>query len=340
MPVFRDLTGQKFGRLTVLRRAPNKGHQTAWDVRCDCGEERVVRASYLTEGRIRSCGCARTPDLSGQRYGRLTVRGKVKNDVPGRTRWLCVCDCGNTTMVIGKHLANGNTKSCGCLKLAGNNITHQHTRGGKHSPEYRAWGNMLSRCRPLPIYKNHGARGITVCDRWRFGEGGKSGFECFYEDMGPKPSPDHQIERRDNDGPYCPENCYWATRQQQQNNKRTNVFVEVDGRVQTKTQWRREIGWRRTKFNSRIRSITRLLSRSASAVSPPPFPTDSRCETPWFLTWRSFRNAGSLLAADTTKLETRLTREERRELFKAVWVARDAATAEMSNADTAASARR
>jgi hypothetical protein len=243
-----------------------------------------------------------------------SAHSKEKIKGPGRTRWFCLCDCGNTTTVEGKKLVNGNTKSCGCLKLEPqHNITHHHTRGGKHSPEYSTWANMLKRCRPG--YKNHGDRGIAVCDRWRFGEGGKSGFECFLSDMSQKPSPKHEIDRwPDNDGNYEPDNCRWATRSEQQNNKRTNVFIEVDGRAQTKAQWEREFEWAEGKFYRRIRSIKRVLDRTIL----PPIIDDDR--DPQELTEASLRKAGFVRSTVSGEW---IRRDVRRAYFKAMWDAMD-----------------
>lgn len=87
---------------------------------------------------------------------------------------------------------------------------------------YRIWGGMIDRCTHTgrPYSKHYVDRGIAVCSRWRNGEGGLTGFECFAHDMGQRPSPDHSIDRIDNDGNYEPSNCRWATRSQQQRNKR------------------------------------------------------------------------------------------------------------------------
>jgi len=185
---------------------------------------------------------------------------------------------------------------------------------------------MIERCcRPTNVaYHNYGGRGIQICDRWLRGEGEKSGFECFFADMGPKPSPELSLERDDVNGIYEPTNCYWAPPEVQAGNKRGSTRIEMDdGRILCLTQVAHEIGWYRTKLFRRIDFTKRMLEVAAGRVGRQ-LPTDPCCETPWFLTWRSFRNAGSLLTADTTKLEPRLTREERREYFKAIWAARDA----------------
>jgi hypothetical protein len=271
MPAFRDLTGQKFGRWTVLRRAENKGHLTAWHVQCVCGIEKIVTGGTLVEGTSRSCGCRRTPVLAMQRFGRLTVMERIKNNNCGRTRWLCVCDCGSATAVIGKSLITGNTKSCGCLKLQvlGDHATrHGHARGRKPSPEYRTYSNMLMRCRLA--YKNYGGRGIAVCDRWRFGESGKSGFACFLADMGPKPSPKHQLDRIDNDGNYELANCRWATRFEQQNNKRTNHFITIRNRTMSIADWARELDFPDKELRALVDYGEKLLAkteRTATALT-------------------------------------------------------------------------
>ena len=103
---------------------------------------------------------------------------------------------------------------------------------------YVTWKNMIKRCHnpASPQYANYGGRGIYVCDRWR------GDFIAFVEDMGEKPSPSHSLDRINNDGPYSPENCRWATRKEQSNNTRFNVYLDVRGKRQTVSQWAREAG--------------------------------------------------------------------------------------------------
>jgi len=115
---------------------------------------------------------------------------------------------------------------------------HGHTVGGKPTPEYRAWVQMKGRCLnpSQPNYKYYGARGIRVCDRWLHS------FEKFFEDMGPRPAPGYTLERRDNDGDYTPENCYWATWLQQARNRRRNRAITFNGETKILSEWAEAIG--------------------------------------------------------------------------------------------------
>lgn len=152
---------------------------------------------------------------SGQRYGRLMVLRRKTAVEPGQSsfKWVCLCDCGNTTELFSGNLTSGNTRSCGCLSL--DSMRRRMTVHGHYkSPEYRTWRGMIERCsNPNAIgYKHYGGRGIEVCDRWRK-------FENFLADMGERPA-DTSIDRIDVNGNYEPVNCRWATRSQQSRNKR------------------------------------------------------------------------------------------------------------------------
>lgn len=175
----------------------------------------------------------RTKNIAGQCFGRLTALGPVSTrQRPGGgivTIWLCRCDCGASHTVDGQELRAGKSRSCGCLQREtigeiGRRTATKH--GLCESPEYEVWAAMIQRCTnpSAQEYPRYGARGISVCERWR-------DFAHFIEDMGPRSSPDHSIDRKDNNGNYEPSNCRWATRKQQDRNKRSNRIVTAFGRT-------------------------------------------------------------------------------------------------------------
>jgi len=122
------------------------------------------------------------------------------------------------------------------------------THGMIKTSEYSSWDNMKSRCfNPnYKRYSNWGGRGITVCDRW------KNSFENFFTDMGLKPTLKHSIDRIDNDGDYCPENCRWATKAEQNNNQRTNRLITIGCVTLNVTQWAIEMGFKRMIIQNRL----------------------------------------------------------------------------------------
>lgn len=168
-------------------------------------------------------------DLTGDVYGMLAVISRADDEVypSGRKerRWLCVCECGNRKIVRGVNLRSGATSSCGCLcRQRVSDAKKSH--GQSLEPEHAAWRNLKQRCHnpKCKEYKSYGARGITVCDRW------KSSFENFFSDMGPRPK-GMSIERKDNNLGYFPENCIWAERKRQQRNTRRTRMVEYQGKL-------------------------------------------------------------------------------------------------------------
>lgn len=191
-------------------------------------------------------------DLAGQRFGRLiAISRHPENDVRGNVRWICKCDpenCGNEVVVLALSLKSGNTSSCGCLK---SDVRRQAMtkHGLRYTPEYRVWKAIKYRCYSdkSDSYSYYGDRGITMCDEW------KDDFEAFYRDMGPKPTPQHSIDRKDNDKGYSKDNCRWATQAEQQINKRNSVFYYRDGVCRTITGWCRELGLNYERVYKRIR---------------------------------------------------------------------------------------
>jgi hypothetical protein len=181
-------------------------------------------------------------DIAGQRFGRLTaVRQTARSSREPRRnpRWLFRCDDGKEIEADKYHVLSGNTRSCGCLSIEAKverATIHGHAARNRQTSEYRTWSGMHKRCSNPndKEYKNYGGRGIRVCERW-------NEFENFLADLGPKPSPKHEIDRFPNkNGNYDPDNCRWATKIQQANNKRTNHHLTVDGETLTVAEWARE----------------------------------------------------------------------------------------------------
>ncbi len=171
----------------------------------------------------------------GSKFGRWTVLAEAERTRWGMRRFSCLCDCGNKGIVCVSALRAGKSRSCGCLKneLHITRATvHGESRRGNWSAEYKAWAAMNSRCydKNGKAYRNYGGRGIITCSRWRFGENGKSGFECFLADVGRRPSGKHSLDRfPDNDGPYAPGNVRWATRAEQNTNTRRAYKIVIGG---------------------------------------------------------------------------------------------------------------
>lgn len=238
-----DLTGQRFGRLTVVFRAENKGGKTRWHCKCDCGKEKDVLAINLVRGLTQSCGCLHKEelsqrkliDLTGRKFGRLTVLKRADNSKSNGTKWLCKCDCGKEIEVLASHLKDGHTKSCGCFsrEVASEN---SKTHGMTNTRLYRIYKKMYRRCYfpKTKYYDNYGGRGITICPEWL----GERGFENFAKWALENGYSDNlSIDRIENDKGYSPDNCRWATRKEQANNTRSTVFLTYKGETKPASEW-------------------------------------------------------------------------------------------------------
>lgn len=177
-------------------------------------------------------------NVVGKEFGQLIAMAEC---LPEHTKQhrphLCVCDCGNWTLVILNSLVSGNTQSCGCLgdtnrKRGRKHSTHGDTRHKRQSREYVSWYCMKTRClNPnADEYPNYGGRGIGICDRWLT-------FENFLEDMGRKPGQGYTLERKDSEGHYEPQNCKWATSTEQVRNRRTTKRITYQSEDKPLAEW-------------------------------------------------------------------------------------------------------
>ena len=248
----KDRTGQTYGKLTVIKRGEDyisrSGvRRVGWLCRCECGNLKTVSSENLQKGYTTSCGCSvgkvkgKFEDLTGQRFNRLVViryLPKEERRTP-QYAWLCQCDCGNTTYSITSKLKNGVQKSCGCYRKENENYLGDLTRKYKYSNKrlYGQYKAMLNRVynKEGREYENYGGRGISVCEEWL----GDNGYDVFAEwalkngyDIN-APHGECTLDRIDNDGDYCPENCRWISNIEQQNNRRANVRLEYNGEMYT-----------------------------------------------------------------------------------------------------------
>jgi len=255
--------GEAFGFLTVVRRVKNQGKQACWECSCDCGNTKVIRGERLRRGAVSSCGCdyakakrrvQRTEDLIDRlrmkNFGRLYVLGVLTEHqgVVG-IHAVCLCRyCGDITIKPAKALLN-NKRFRGCDCPEREPMSVRFRRYGYPIPVMKRvveppevtrlkWqhASMISRCEcPTdPAYLRYGARGISVCDRWQ-------SFEAFHADVGVRPA-NMTLERINNDGPYSPENCVWATPLEQTRNRRNTKRVEWQSKTLTLAEFALQLG--------------------------------------------------------------------------------------------------
>lgn len=205
---------------------------------------------------------------TNQQFGRLLViKQHPENDRNGQVRWICLCNpeyggCGNETIVLATNLRSGGVKSCGCLSnelRASSNTTHNLS----NASEYVIWAGIKTRCynKNDASYKHYGGRGITMSNEW------KENFLQFYKDMGPRPSPEHSIDRERNNEDYNKDNCRWATPTEQSNNTRRNVYYDYKGERLSISQIAHKVGigvstlWARLQTMSLEEAISPVIDK-------------------------------------------------------------------------------
>lgn len=246
----QDLTGKRFGKLTVLHEAEKIGEKVHWMCICDCGNLKSVSTRHLTKGDTKSCGLCEH-DLIGKRFGRLTVLAISKRE---RTQsgsikicFRCQCDCGNQIEVTYQSLKSGSTISCGCYrkeKISEENKTH----GQSSTRLYKIYIGMKKRCYndKSENYPHYGGKGVKICDEWKT-------FEPFMEwALKNGYTDDLSIDRINSNGNYEPCNCRWVDVKTQANNKTNNSYIEYQGKKLTISQWSEITGISKSVISRRI----------------------------------------------------------------------------------------
>ena len=258
-----DLTGKRYGHLTVIARSDDKYYGTKqenqsvmWVVRCDCGMGIFeICEEDLISGRVTQCQyCVEKPSKGineiGNVYGSLIVMSRDYSTNDEHAVYICKCaKCGRTISVRGSRLREGKVTSCGCDAVP-NGTTH----GLSKTRIYETWRGMHNRCEDVnhkdyPLYSK---KGITVCQEWN--RSNKNGLINFYNwavDNGYEDS--LTIDRKNNDLGYEPGNCQFVNDIAQANNKSTNVRIEYNGENHTMAEWSRITGIPYSTISSRYK---------------------------------------------------------------------------------------
>lgn len=194
----------------------------------------------------------RYENLTGKRFGQLIAVSHEGRTEGGRAIWRFACDCGGQKIAEAANVKSGRTRSCGCAAQEQRKAAAQsqrHALSASEVPrERKAWEGMLRRCYSPkhPSFARYGGRGIAVCERWR------ESFAAFFADLGPAPE-GATLERIDNAKDYAPDNCKWASRKEQANNRRSNRLLTHDGVTLNITQWADRLGWAKGTLASRLK---------------------------------------------------------------------------------------
>ncbi len=185
----------------------------------------------------------------GSIFGMLTVIERAADVAPRQTRWLCRCECGEHKTVYASSLRRGHVKTCGCSTRRLNSESHKKEGAVPAGPDRNTWASMNARCynSNSPDFVYYGGRGIKVCEQWQR----PHGYPNFIADMGGRPK-GKTLDRINPEGDYTPENCRWATRRKQQNNRRYTRFVSYAGETLPLGDWSRRIGIKRNVLWNRL----------------------------------------------------------------------------------------
>lgn len=242
--------GDKYNYLTILKEVsvgvrPSGQHYRRFLCQCDCGKKKIIGLSDIRSGSTISCGCMKGgfEDLTMQRFGRLVALRREENYPNKQTAWLCKCDCGNLKIVRSASLKNGTTKSCGCI------LNDRALESPKGERLYAIWrGIRIRTLKHSSKSEYYYDRGIKMCDEW------KESFESFKEwSLKNGYNDTLSIDRIDNNGDYCPENCRWTTAKVQANNRNTCVYITFENETLSFSQWCDKLGFRADSVGRYVR---------------------------------------------------------------------------------------
>ena len=277
MGIFLDLTGKKFGRLTVIGMAdsikrPNGKRMGVCLCVCDCGNKLEVPSCALKSGNTKSCGCLKKEkirahtDLIGMKFGKLRVIKYSHSKYNKKTQnykyyYVCKCDCGSTVIKQSTYLKYRKDQSCGCNRLNKIRLFNKKNKvkhGMRNTRIYRIWQAMKGRCKYPGVhgYENYGGRGIKVCEEWA------TSFENFlswsyshgYDNT-------LSIDRIDVNGNYEPNNCRWVNNETQCNNKRNTKYITYKGKTQSLHLWCKELNLDHNFISRRLRNKSWSIER-------------------------------------------------------------------------------
>lgn len=263
MSRFKDLTGMRFGRLSVVSKAESIREsygltRAVWNCTCDCGNHVSVKSGLLLSGKTKSCGCLKHEhsynfdDLTSRKFGRLFVLNVSERNTKSKIYYDCLCECGKLKTVASSELKSGHTRSCGCL--ARELISERNTKHGLSVTRLRGtWRNMISRCEnpDNSSYPNYGGRGIKVCDEWH----DLACFAAWAKSVGyieGAPRKEQTIDRIDVNGNYEPDNCRISNMTEQCRNKRNNRLFDMGGKTITMQELSEMSGVNRATISYRL----------------------------------------------------------------------------------------
>lgn len=247
---FKNHIGERYGLLTVIERPAGHGDYR-WKCQCECGNTTYALINNMKRGVTKSCGCLHQNDLTGKKFGRLTVLKRVEKLSNGHSKWLCICDCGNIRVAFDTNLKKSYEVSCGCVRRE-KYISEAKYKGASKDDLYKIWASMIKRCyNPKATnYPYYGGRGIRVCDDWIDKKNGYFLFKGWALTHGYEEG--LSIERVNYDGDYTPDNCTWIPRKEQMKNTRRTHKLTYKGRTMCLTDWAIELNMNRGTLTDRL----------------------------------------------------------------------------------------